>query len=466
VAALDDPAQTICAIATPPGSGGVGVLRLSGDRAEAILRRLCPALPPSLQSHRLYLTRCVDPSPPHETLDEVLAVLMRGPRSYTGEDVVELQAHGGWLNLHGLLRAALAAGAAPAGPGAFTSRAFLRGRLDLTQAEAVADMIHAQSDAALKLARQHLEGRLGAAIAALRERLVGLVVLTEAAIDFSGEEHVYQLDLPALLRRLEALEADLDALLGTWDAGRQAREGVRVALLGRPNAGKSTLFNALCGEDRAIVTAIPGTTRDWLEEGVVLDGVALRLVDTAGLRDALDPIEREGVARSLAQARRADLLLWLIDGAAPLSLDAPQEAALLTDEVEIVPVINKIDLPRALTQAEEAQIEALARRAPLRVSLTRGDGVDALRAALAALAAARVARAGEGAVLTRARHREAVTRSREALARARETARLRESHEFIALDLRLALEALGEVVGAVSSDDLLARIFSEFCVGK
>lgn len=463
---LDDPAQTICAIATPPGTGGVGILRLSGARAQDILRALCPGLPEALTSHKLYLTRCVHPAPPHELLDEVLAVLMRGPRSYTGEDVVEIHGHGGWLNMQALLQAALAAGAELAGPGAFTQRAFLRGRLDLTQAEAVADLIHAQSQAALRLARQHLEGRLGQAITALQRSLLELVVLTEAAIDFSAEEHVYQLDGEGLARQGAQVAGALEALLATYDAGRQAREGVQVALLGRPNAGKSTLFNLLCGQARAIVTEIPGTTRDYLEEAVVLEGVALRLVDTAGLRQALDRVEELGVERSLEQAQRADVLVWLVDGAAPWSLDPREAQTLAQTQAQVLPVLNKVDLPGAPRPEVLAQVEALAGRAPLQVSLLSGQGQPALLAELAALARARVQGAESGAVLTRERHRRALERAQEALLRALEAAQVGESHEFIALDLRLALEALGEVLGRVSVDDLLEEIFSRFCVGK
>lgn len=458
--------DTICALATPPGVGGVGIVRLSGPRADEALRALCPRLPKALESHKLYLTRLYEPRS-GAFLDEVLAVLMRGPRSYTGEDVAELHGHGGPLNMARLLEAAQAVGCRVAQPGEFTQRAFVSGRLDLTQAEAVADLIHASSEAALAVARQHLAGGLGEEIRALQRAVVEAVVLTEAAIDFSTEEHVYQLDLEGLGRRLAEVIARMERLLGSWEAGRQMREGVRVVILGRPNAGKSTLFNKLCGEPRAIVTEIPGTTRDFLEERVVVEGVALCLVDTAGLREAQDPVERIGVERSRQQAARADVLVWLVDGSVPWSVAQEEREALAAPGVDVLPVLNKADAGLALSEADLAALEALGGRAPLRVSLLGEARPDALMEALAALARARLATGGgEGAVLTRARHRAAVSKAQASLTRAWESAQRGLGHELVALDLREALDALGEVLGKTRADDILARIFAEFCVGK
>lgn len=457
--------STICAIATPPGQGGVGIVRISGPDAESILRVLCPSLPSAIPSHKLILAKVKEPGT-DEVLDEVLVALMKAPRSYTGEDVAEIHGHGGALNMKRLLEAVCRAGATPAGPGEFTQRAFLLGRMDLTQAEAVADIIDASHTAALKLAQQHLAGHLGQTITELHEALIRAIILTESAIDFSTEEHIYQLDTEDLLRRIDGVQHRIDQLLGTYDAGRQIREGIRVVILGRPNAGKSTLFNHLCGEPRAIVTEIPGTTRDYLEERVLLDGVALRLIDTAGLRDASDTVERIGVERSREQADQADLLLWVLDGSEPLALDSLEEEILKTSSASIFPILNKADLPTGLSHEDLEKIKTLAAREPSGVSLLSSQRPDALFAELAEVARKRLLPAQEGAVITRQRHRDALQRAREALLQAREATEDEMSHEFIALDLRLALEAFGEVVGRTTVDDLLNRIFSEFCIGK
>ncbi len=453
-------------MATPPGVGGVGIIRVSGPDALAILRRLCPALPGDLQSHKLYLTQARCPQR-GEVLDEVLAVYMKTPRSYTGEDVCEIQGHGGALNMARLLEAACNAGAVLAEPGEFTRRAFLNGRMDLTQAEAVADVIHASSQAALRLAQRHLAGQLGESMARMQQELVVAVTLTEAAIDFSTEEHVYQLDSTEQIGRLEGLIGEAKRLLGTFDAGRQLREGVQVVIVGRPNAGKSTLFNRLCGQPRAIVTDIPGTTRDYLEELVQVGGVTLRLVDTAGLRATEDVVERLGVDRSLEQASGADLILWVIDASAPLALD-DRERALLEQAAgaDVLPVLNKADLPGGLLDADRVLIESMGTVEAVAVSLLDGQGGEALLGAVEAVAARRLAPAAEGVTITRQRHRQALSKATEAMERALEATQMGLSHEFIALDLRLALEALGEMLGRVTIDDILGRIFSDFCVGK
>jgi tRNA modification GTPase len=455
---MGDPSSTIAAIATGLAPGGVGIIRISGRLAPAILRRVCPALPQSLESHRLYhcAVRRND-----EVLDDVLAVLMRGPHSFTGEDVVEIHGHGGVVNMKRLLGAALSAGARVADPGEFTQRAFLNGRMDLTQAEAVIDVINARSEAALELAQADLAGRLGETIRGLREDVAVALTLTEAAIDFSTDEHVYQLDVTDLAQRLQGVLDNVAGLLGTYDAGRQTREGVRVVFVGRPNAGKSTLFNVLCGHDRAIVTEIPGTTRDYLEESLDLEGVPVHLVDTAGICEAMDEVERIGIGRTFAQAKDADLLVWVVDQSVPLNLGAQEETVLRG--ANVLAVLNKSDLPSVLGSQDHEKIEALACGEP--VSSRPGDH-RALQTVLAALARARVRMAGEGVVIARARHRQALQRAQDALVRGHDAALKGLSHEFVALDLRLGLDALGQIVGHVSVDDVLHRIFAEFCVGK
>jgi len=392
---------------------------------------------------------------------------MRAPRSYTAEDVVEVHGHGGDINMRRLLEAICDAGASPAAPGEFTQRAFLNGRLDLTQAEAVSDIIHASSDAALSLAQSHLNGSLGSAIVEIQESLTIATTLTEAAIDFSTEEHVYQLDTKALLERLSRLIDTSRQMLGSFDAGRQLRDGVRVVILGRPNAGKSTLFNLLCGHQRAIVTPTPGTTRDFLEELIIIDGVALRLIDTAGLRQTEDNVEAIGIDRAYEQARQADLIIWLLDGTDPQPL-SDDEVRVFTDlSATILPIFNKSDLPSLLPPETTSAVSKTTQIAALSTALTNSIRTpSALVDAIARIARLRLRPAAEGAVITRQRHRDALKTAIVAMERARDATLDDMSLEFVALDLRLALEATGRIVGHVSTDDILARIFSEFCVGK
>lgn len=451
---------TIAAIATPPGKGGVGIVRISGPGAARVLAELVPAWPEKHPSHKLRLSRIEDT---RGLIDESLAVLMRGPNSYTGEDCVELQCHGGPAILRRALTAALDAGARMARPGEFTERAFLNGRLDLTQAEAVADLVNATNEAAHKLALEHLEGSLGTEIRAHRKDLADAMVLIESAIDFSHEEHVYQIERDEILERTSRVLTGLRKLRGTFDAGRRQREGVRVVILGPTNAGKSTLFNVLHGTDRAIVTDVEGTTRDYLEEEIVVSGQALRVVDTAGLRATEDKVESIGIDRSRQLGASADLVLWVVDRSRPLGDDLVAEFKTAAhDNRPTVVVLNKTDLSDALSASDRKVVEALG--AVVEVSLETGDGVDQLRDILAAEALELAS--SEGVLISRARHLEAVVRGIEALERAEVALSDALDHELIALDVREALDALGTIVGHVSTDDILHRIFAEFCVGK
>lgn len=454
-------ADTIAAIATPPGRGGVGIVRISGPNAGEVLSRLVPSRR-VWDSHHLYFSRIHDLA--GHLVDEALAVLMRGPHSYTGEDVAELQVHGGPIILRRVLDACLGAGARIARPGEFTERAYLNGRLDLTQAEAVADMVNATSEAAHRLALEHLEGSLGKAVQGFQDKVVEAMILVESAIDFSHEEHVYQIEFDEILRRIDGVLPELERLRATFDQGRRQREGVRVVILGPTNAGKSTLFNTLHGSERAIVTPVAGTTRDFLEEEVLVDGVSLRLVDTAGLRATDDTVEVIGIRRSRELMDRADLVVWLVDQSVPLpdeSRDALQRLALQARPTLVV--LNKQDLACGLSDTDQALVERFEH--VVRTSHAgQRSGKDALLGALAALG--RELTAGEGVLLSRARHLQHIVSTIEALDRARESLSLGMDHEIIALDLREALDALGEIVGRVTTDDILHRIFAEFCVGK
>lgn len=448
--------QTLVALATGPTAAAVAVVRLSGADALDVARRLVPGLDP-WEPRRLALRRVVSPRT-GAVLDRGLVAVMPGPGSYTGEDTVELQIHGGALNARRVLEAALEAGARMAEPGELTRRAFLNGRLDLAQAEAVGDIVAARGRAALDAAQAQLGGSLSRAVHAARDRVVTALAQVEVGIDFSTED-VPALDLEALAAGLDAVRGDLEALAATFDQGRALRDGLHVAILGRPNAGKSSLFNAILRDSRSIVTDIPGTTRDLVEEVAQVRGVPVVLVDTAGLRDTDDPVEREGVARARTRAARADVALCVLDGSRP---PAPEDA--LAHEAAAgrptVVALTKCDLPRAAGWDAEGAAGALP------VSAVTGEGVDGLADALLAAGGLVELGASDAAIVTNARHRAALVRGADALGGAATAARGALPYEIVAGELQLALEALGDVVGATTAEDVLDRIFSTFCIGK
>lgn len=438
--------DTIAAIATAPGHAGVGIVRLSGPRARAIGEALCGRALRARHAHHVRF-RGADT----EVIDDGVALLFAAPRSYTGEDVVELQAHGSPAVLAQLLDAAFAHGARLARPGEFSERAFLEGRIDLAQAEAVADLIAASDARAARAARRALDGEFSRRVEAIAADLLHARVHCEAAIDFA-DEPLDTLGGDALRARLHAVADALDALLAQAEQGRRLRDGLHAVIVGAPNAGKSSLLNALAGVDRAIVTDVAGTTRDVLHETVRVDGVELVLVDTAGLRESADAIEREGIRRARAELDRADLVLAIADARL---LDGARSA--LEAEVAHAPrvlwIANKCDLvpSSSITPGWRA------------VSARTGEGLDALRADLRALAAGDDA--GEGAFTARARHVQALHTARELLHEA--NVQLAHEHLDLAADgLRRAHDALGEITGRVRADDLLGHVFSSFCIGK
>lgn len=455
--------KTIAAIATPSGRGGVGIVRVSGKKSHDILTRLVPDWPENFDAHRLRLSHIHDLK--GELVDESLAVFMPGPKSYTGEDVVEFQCHGGPVILRRVLDAALEAGARIAEPGEFTQRAFLNGRLDLTQAEAVADLVNATSASAHQLALEHLQGSLGDEITDLVEVLMEAVVLVEAAIDFSHEEHVYQIETDEVGRRIVDVYDRLHTLRQRFDRGRRQREGVRAVILGRTNAGKSTLFNALHGTDRAIVTDVAGTTRDFLEEELHLEGVAIRLVDTAGLRNTGDRVESLGIERSREMERRADLVIWVVDRSEGFhSEDRRQLHKLAESDRPAIIICNKSDRPAAFDDDDRRLLERFEHCFKTNLAAEPPQGLEAVVDAMAKVAVELTA--GEGVLLSRARHLEGVVDAMESLQRARQGLKMQMEHELLAIDLREALDALGRITGKIDTDDILERIFSDFCVGK
>jgi tRNA modification GTPase len=453
--------DTIAAIATPPGEGGVAIVRVSGPDAEEIAAKLFirdKKINDKLESHRLYYGKIVAPET-NRVMDQVLLTLMRKPRSYTGEDVVEIHCHGGAFLTRQMLGLILASGARQADPGEFTKRAFLNGRLDLAQAEAVLDLIEARTDKGAALALDQVSGGLSKWLDALREELLDILVQVEAAIDFPDED-IELLQRRDLAEKLTALADKIHVILEGYDWGRLYREGARVAIAGRPNVGKSSLLNALLGEDRVIVTPVPGTTRDVIEESINLLGLPAVLWDTAGIRDTDDQVEQIGVRLARRHVEKADAVLVVLDGSQALN-EADLAFNRGADKKTLI-AINKIDLPQAFTLGDASKCFPHARLAG--VSAKTGAGIDELKLALRELLLG--AQSEPDIVITNVRHAAALTRSERALRHATEALIGACPPEFAAVDLNGAREALEEIVGVISNDDILERIFSKFCIGK
>lgn len=442
--------DTIVAIATAPGAGGVGMLRVSGPQALRIAVDLgCP----QLQPRHAHYARFRDAA--GEVLDDGIALYFPNPRSFTGEDVVELQGHGSPVVLQQLVGRCIALGARQARPGEFSERAFLNGKLDLAQAEAIADLIAASDTRAARAARRSLDGVFSRRVEDAGEQLVRLRIHVEAAIDFA-DEPLDTLGGDQVRQGLGEVQLALATLRDDAERGRRLRDGLHAVLVGPPNAGKSSLLNALAGSERAIVTDIAGTTRDILRETIRIDGLELTLVDTAGLRDGGDAIEREGMRRARAEMQRTDLAIIVLD-----ARDPQAGHAAVADAIAGVPlqlwIHNKSDLLEALPADIDANV--------VHVSAATGQGLDRLHTRLRELASGSAGDSVEGEFSARARHVEAITLAIGHAERA-EAELVHEHLELAAEELRLAHEALGEITGRMSADDLLGRIFSSFCIGK
>ena len=447
--------DTIAAIATPAGHGGVGMLRLSGPAAATLARQIVGTLP---AARRVALRRFL--AADGAAIDRGLVLYFSAPHSYTGEEVVELYGHGGPVVMDLLLARCAELGARLARPGEFSERAFLNGKLDLAQAEAIADLIGAGSAAAARAALRSLDGAFSARVRALEAELASLRTHLEASIDFAEEE------LPALAgqelgARLATLGAALATLRGEAEQGRVLQQGLELVIAGRPNAGKSSLLNALAGTDAAIVAPLPGTTRDLVRERLSIDGLPFSVADTAGLRDDPDPVEAEGIRRARRAAAQADHILYVVDAADTAARAAlTAELATLPPAVPVTVVYNKVDISGA-----EARAPMLpAATGWLAVSALTGAGLDALRAHLTKAAGWRGTEGGTFSA--RRRHLEALARAAARLAAAASQLETRAPLELVAEELRLAHDALGELTGRVSSDELLGRIFASFCIGK
>jgi tRNA modification GTPase len=460
-AAMNGVEDTIVAIATPLGEGGLAIIRISGREALPIAdccfqpAGQTSAKPSQATTHTLHYGHIVRDG---QVIDEALLSVMRAPRTFTREEVVEISCHGGILAAKSVLETVLAAGARLAEPGEFTRRAFLNGRLDLTQAEAVADLIQARTDLALAAANEQLAGRLSQRIGRLRDELLSSLAHVEAHIDFPDED-IAPDTRESLTARLERGVAFMDELLRTAEEGRILRRGIRGAIIGRPNVGKSSLLNLLLGHERAIVSPTAGTTRDTIEETANVRGLPVVFIDTAGLREAADGIEQEGIRRSHETASRAELILHVLDGSEPFVPEDAQYLERFASAKRIV-VRNKIDLPARL------KLPADLAGPVVEVCSLTGQGLEELKDAVKQLFWAGAIEAEMAQVMINARHRDALRRARAATVLTTEALRNGVALDLISVDLRTAVQAVGEIVGQTATEDLLDSIFSRFCIGK
>jgi tRNA modification GTPase len=451
--------DTIAAIATPLGEGGIAVVRLSGPQslsiADASFRPAgkTPVAPSAAPTHTIHFGKIIRQG---RVLDEVMLAVMRAPRSFTREDVVEITCHGGLLPAKVVLDTVLENGARLAAPGEFTRRAFLNGRIDLAQAEAVADLIHSRTELALAAAHEQLAGKLSQRINLLRDDLMKILAHIEAHIDFP-EEDIAPDTREKLMGRLQAGAAFIDTLLGTANEGRILRRGIRAAIIGRPNVGKSSLLNQLLGHDRAIVSHLPGTTRDTIEETANVRGLPVIFIDTAGLREALDEIEIEGIRRSRSALADAELILHVLDATEPLTASDETLLSEFAQKKRLL-VRNKTDLP--------VRLQLPPGIAALDVCCLTGKGIEEVKDAIKEKVWAGEIQAEMWQVMINARHQDALQRARAALERTVAALRGGLGLELAALDLRIAANAVGEIVGKTTTDDLLDAIFSQFCIGK
>jgi tRNA modification GTPase len=442
--------NTICAISTPYGSGGIAVVRVSGAEAIAIADSLWHGRKP-LSEAKAYTVHYGEIRREGEVLDEVLVSVFRAPHSFTGEDVVEIACHGSMYIQQTLLQWLVDAGCQMAKAGEFTQRAFLNGKMDLTEAEAVADLIAAQTKAEKDLALSQLRGGISQELAALRERLLNFTSLVELELDFADHEELEFADRSQLEELSLEIDGAIRRLVGSFKTGNAIKNGLPVAIIGAPNVGKSTLLNALLGEERAIVSDIQGTTRDTVEDTLVIDGMLFRFIDTAGMRQTDDQIENMGIERSRQAAQKAALIIHLIDATAPV--DTLKELGEIEGKT-VLEVWNKVDLI-----ADSRQDENI-----IKISAKNGE-VDLLRERLAAFAAEQY-NTRNAVTISNTRHYEALLRAGEAIGRVRDGLAMQISGEFLSMDLQDCLAALGEITGQISSQEVLNNIFSKFCIGK
>ena len=493
-----DLTDTISAISTPPGEGGIGIVRVSGPASISIAKKIFTTPKGEslngVESHKLIHGYIKDPDT-RKNIDEVLLVVMCSPKSFTGENVVEISCHGGSLPLNKILNLTIKSGARLAEPGEFTKRAFLNGRLNLIQAEAVIDIIKSKSDAALESAMNQLQGGLAGKITSIRSILINMLAEIEADIDFPEDDIEFTpLSSPTLQggarggitlqKKLESVLTEIGQLVDSYRYGKVYREGISVVIAGRPNVGKSSLMNAFLNEDRSIVTSIPGTTRDTIEEGLNLNGLTIKIVDTAGIRESNGLVEQEGIKRTQKAIEGAGLIIFLLDGSEGLR----EEDQDLIKEIKqknkpVIIAINKIDVISATEGTEDTENyknlnifytcsvkSAVKNKFPneniVKISALKNIGLDELRNQIFDIIYNGHCKTPEGIFITRERHRELLSKSLDSLNKAINAINQNLSPEFIAADLRLSLDSLGEITGETYSEDVLNRIFQEFCIGK
>lgn len=455
--------DTIAAISTPLGEGGIGIVRLSGKKAINIADKIFKGKEKvsNFKSHTLHYGKIVAPHT-LEVIDSVLLSVMHAPKTYTREDIVEINAHGGIIPLNRILEVVLSLGARLAEPGEFTKRAFLNGRIDLSQAEAVVDLIRAKTNLSAKFALSQLHGRLYKEISNLRQKTLSLLVELEASIDFY-EEDIELVSIDEIFDKLNEIKKKIEELIENAKYGKILQQGVITTIIGRPNVGKSSLLNALVGQPKAIVTHIPGTTRDAIEEMIDIEGIPLKVVDTAGLRHTVDIVEEEGVRRAREALNSADLVIFVMDGSEEITIDDIKIMNELKDK-EAILIINKVDLPQLIT------INKIKNYIPdkpiIHISATYGIGLNELKKTIKEIFFAGKILSTDELIITNLRHKEALKSSLKNINTAINAIENNLSFEFIALDLRELLDNLGLIVGKTVTEDILDEIFSKFCIGK
>jgi tRNA modification GTPase len=475
--------ETIAAVSTPPGIGAIGIVRVSGKKAVKLVDHIFKGKNKKklnkVTSHTVHFGSVMEPFPARENnrrstkkhdpcariIDDVLVTVMRAPNSYTGEDLVEISCHGGPVVLAKILDLIFTQGAKPALPGEFTKRAFLNGRLDLVQAESVCDIINAKTETSLKIAIDQLHGHLSSTLNKIKDKLVSILAILEATLDYPEE------DIPTVSRKqitgdIENIKSIISGLLATAKSGKIFREGLSLAIIGKPNTGKSTLLNTLLKEDKAIVTPIPGTTRDVIEDWLNIDGVPIKIMDTAGIKTTRNPVEKIGIERTKKAIETADLVLAVIDLSSELTKEDKYIAGLIEGKKHIV-VGNKMDLVPLVKEKDIQKMFSRSAYYPLiKISALKDTGIKHLHQVIHKLAPGPRTNYSESILVTNIRHKDALNRALTALENAQRACKDKVFYELIALDVRLALKAVGEVTGQIANEQILEQIFSKFCIGK
>lgn len=457
--------DTIAAIATPPGEGGIGIIRISGENALDILKKIfVPVNKQYLdkpESRKMVYGNIVDHSS-EKIIDEVLCVYMKGPKTYTVEDVVEINCHGGMVPLRKTLELVLRNGARSAEPGEFTKRAFLNGRLDLSQAEAVIDLIKAKTDKTFDVAMNQLEGKFSKGIKDIRKKLVDVLVNVTVNIDYPDED-IEELTYENLENNLIDIKEDISKLIASSETGKIIQEGLKVSIIGKPNVGKSSLMNSLLNESRAIVTEIPGTTRDTIEEYLSIRGIPVLLTDTAGIRETNDIIEKIGIEKSKQSFNEADLVIFIIDGSRKLS-DEDYEIIKYIDERKTIVVLNKLDLEQVISKAD---IEVLLPKAKIiETSMHSQQGIEKVEEEIEKMVYGGKVNQSDSIMVTNVRHKDILIKAEQSLSDAINMTLQKEALEFIEIDVNSAYESLGEIIGETVQEDIINEVFARFCLGK